>query len=204
MKQELHTKTTDKEDYTNSLLTRQSKWWKRLLNVQYPYKRNIVNLNPGFVLDIGCGVGRNLLHLGGNGIGIDHNETSIKECQARGLRAFTNTGFERTAYNKPGTFDSILLAHVAEHMTKVQAVELLAKYVHLLKENGQIIIITPQEAGYKSDDTHVEFIDFPKVRQIFEQLGFSRMRQYSFPFPKVFGKIFKYNEFVSIGQKGLY
>ena len=72
-------KPADREAYTSSLLTRESKWWKKLLNVQYPYKRNMISLKPGFVLDIGCGVGRNLPHLDGHGIGIDHNETSVVE-----------------------------------------------------------------------------------------------------------------------------
>lgn len=139
-------KTTEKEDYTNSLLTRESKWWKRLLNVQYPYKKNILSLKPGFVLDIGCGVGRNLLHLGGYGIGIDHNETSIMECKARGLKAYTSSEFESTGYNQSGKFDSILLAHVVEHMTKTDGIELLAKYLPCLKKNGKIILINPQEA----------------------------------------------------------
>ncbi len=194
-------KTTEKEDYTHSLLTRESKWWKKMLNVQYPYKRNIIGLHPGFVLDIGCGLGRNLLHLNGNGIGIDHNETSVKECRARGLNAFTNTEFEKTAYYKPGTFDSILLAHVAEHMGVAPAAALLRQYLPLLKENGKIIVITPQEAGYRSDDTHVEFINFYKVQEIFKQLGYRPVKQYSFPFPRAIGNMFKYNEFISIGER---
>lgn len=191
---------TDKENYTNSLITRQSKWWKKLLNVQYPYKKNINSLQPGFVLDIGCGVGRNLLHLGGNGVGIDHNPTSVEICTAQGLKAYTNTDFEQTSYNKPGTFDSILLAHVAEHMTQENTLGLLARYQYLLKSNGKIIVITPQEAGFKSDDTHVEFMDFEKVKKVFDGLQCHTLKQYSFPFPRFVGRFFKYNEFVSIGQ----
>ncbi|MCH5684783.1 hypothetical protein LWM68_11240 [Niabella sp. W65] len=38
---------TDKENYTRSLMTRQSKWWKKLLNVQYPYKKISEVLLPG-------------------------------------------------------------------------------------------------------------------------------------------------------------
>ena len=191
---------TDKENYTNSLITRQSKWWKKLLNVQYPYKKNINSLQPGFVLDIGCGVGRNLLHLGGNGVGIDHNPTSVEICTAQGLRAYTNADFEQSSYNKPGTFDSILLAHVAEHMTQKNTLELLAQYQHLLKSKGKIIVITPQEAGFKSDDTHVEFMDFEKVKKVFDGLQYHTLKQYSFPFPRFVGRFFKYNEFVSIGR----
>ncbi|MCH5684782.1 class I SAM-dependent methyltransferase [Niabella sp. W65] len=95
------------------------------------------------MLDIGCGVGRNLLHLEGNGVGIDHNPTSVAICTSQGLTAYTNTDFEQTEYNSPGTFDAILLAHVAEHMTQKNTIELLAQYRPLLKRNGKIIVITP-------------------------------------------------------------
>ncbi len=193
---------TDKENYTQSLITRQSKWWKKLLNVQYPYKKNIQSINPGFVLDIGCGVGRNLLHLNGHGIGIDHNPTSVEICTAQGLKAYTNIDFEQSPYNLPQTFDAILLAHVAEHMTQKDTVALLAQYQHLLKPNGKIIVITPQEAGFRSDDTHVEFMDFDKVKNVFNLLRCRTVKQYSFPFPRFAGRFFKYNEFVSIAQYG--
>lgn len=60
------------------------------------------------------------------------------------------------------------MAHVAEHMTLKQSVRLLIKYLPLVKNNGKLILITPQEAGYRSDDTHVEYIDFYKQREIIE------------------------------------
>lgn len=57
-------------------------------------------------------------------------------------------------------------------------------------------MITPQERGYRSDDTHVEFLDFDALRQIAESLGLRVERSYSFPFPRWAGRLFKYNEFV--------
>jgi hypothetical protein len=76
----------------------------------------------------------------------------------------------------------------------------LAQYQPLLKSKGKIIVITPQEAGFKSDDTHVEFMDFGKVKTVFNELQYQTIKQYSFPFPRFVGRFFKYNEFVSIGQ----
>jgi hypothetical protein len=40
--------------------------------------------------DVGCGLGRNLGHLDGNGVGVDHNAESVAIAQSRGLRAFRN------------------------------------------------------------------------------------------------------------------
>jgi SAM-dependent methyltransferase len=194
-------KPTNEKNYTDGLLYRQSAWWKKFFNVQYPYKYNIQRLKPGFVLDIGCGIGRNLLHLNGNGVGVDHNPTSIKVSKSRGLKAYTVDDFLKSSYNRPETFDSILLAHVAEHMTGDDVTKLLKQYLHLLKNDGRIIVITPQEKGFKSDDTHVQFMDFVTVKNLLKQINVNITRQYSFPFPRIIGHFFKFNEFISVAKK---
>ncbi len=194
-------KKTDGLEYTDLLMRKQMAWWKRLLNVQAPYRWNIRRLQPGFTLDIGCGIGRNLVHLQGQGVGVDHNPQSIGIARRQGLRALTPNDFFASDYNVPQQFDSILLAHVAEHMHLTEATELLKKYLPNLKAGGKIIIITPQEAGYKSDATHIEFMDFTKLRNIINQLGLELLHEYSFPFPRFVGRFFLYNEFVSVSRK---
>lgn len=201
MEKHLQGKPTNQKNYTDGLIYRQSAWWKKFFNVQYPYKWNIQRLKPGFVLDIGCGIGRNLLHLNGHGIGVDHNPTSIEVSKSRGLEAYNVEDFLASAYNTPETFDSILLAHVAEHMTEDDFVGLLKQYVHLLKANGKIIVITPQEKGFKSDDTHVQFMDFGIIKNMLKKVGFNNVKQYSFPFPRIIGHIFKFNEFITVATR---
>jgi len=193
-------KTQDKE-YAGRLYKNQYVWWKRLLDVQRPYRWNLRRLKPGFVLDIGCGIGRNLIHLDGKGIGIDHNLAAVEIAKKKGLQVFTPDEFHTSEYNIPLRFDSLLLAHVAEHMTEKEAIKLLEIYFPLLKNNGNLIIITPQETGYKSDATHVQFVNFDVQRRIIKALNLEFVRQYSFPFPRFFGSFFKYNEFISIGRK---
>ena len=194
-------KPTNEKNYTDGLLFRQSAWWKKFFNVQLPYKYNIQSLKPGFILDIGCGIGRNLLHLNGNGIGVDHNPTSVEVSRSRGLKAYTVDEFMDSSYNKPETFDSILLAHVAEHMNGNDFIKLLKQYTYLLKKNGKVIVITPQEKGFKSDDTHVQFMDFATIKELLNKIGFINIRQYSFPFPRIVGYFFKFNEFVSVATR---
>ncbi len=63
------------------------------------------------------------------------------------------------------------------------------------------MIVTPQEHGFRSDPTHVEFMDFVCVAVIVEALGLELVKQYSFPLPRPFGRVFKYNEFVTIACK---
>lgn len=195
------TKTTSKKEYTEGLISRQSKWWKTLFNVQAPYRFNIRRLKPGFVLDVGCGIGRNLLHLDGYGIGVDHNAASVEVCKQRGLTAFTVEDFKSAVYNEFERFDSLLFAHVAEHMTANDFANLLIEYLPFLKKGGKVIVITPQEYGYRSDDTHIQFMDFEKVKDIVTNKGLTIQQQYSFPFPRFVGKMFKFNEFVSVAIK---
>jgi len=193
--------TTKDDAYTVRLHEKQYIWWKTLFDLQRPYRWNLGRLNPGFMLDIGCGIGRNLLHINGNGVGIDHNDASVALARSKGLNTYTPDKFLKSEFNVPGRFDSILLAHVAEHMKEDDVMALLKSYIHLLRPQGRIIIITPQELGYRSDQTHVQFMDFDALRNILHKISLPLIKQYSFPFPRIFGRFFKYNEFICIGQK---
>jgi SAM-dependent methyltransferase len=200
-KQHKTTYTTADRPYAIRLATKEAVWWKRWLGVQAPYRWNLRRLEPGFTLDIGCGIGRNLLHLAGNGIGVDHKPHSIEIARARGLRAFTPDEFAKTPFNQPDGFDSLLLAHVVEHMTETEAVGLLKTYLHTLKAQGRVIFITPQELGHRADPTHVEFMDTAALERIARAAGLAPARAYSFPLPRLFGRLFKYNEFVLVAKK---
>jgi SAM-dependent methyltransferase len=193
---------THGKDYADRLIRLQTAPWKRWLDVQALHRWNLRRLNPGFTLDIGCGIGRNLLHLPGQSVGIDINEHCVRAARGRGLTAFTPDEFRRSAeYNRPGRFDSILLAHVAEHMTEDQAVALLEDYEALVRPDGTLILISPQEAGFRSDPTHVELMDFARLARISRRLGFQPERAFSFPFPRRAGRLFTYNEFVVVSRK---
>lgn len=69
--------STEGADYARRLQRIGDVWWKRVLNVQAPYRAHLRRLQLGFTLDVGCGIGRNLSHLDSNGIGVDHNAEAI-------------------------------------------------------------------------------------------------------------------------------
>jgi SAM-dependent methyltransferase len=192
--------TRDRE-YTERLLRLQRAPWKRWLDVQAPYRWNLRRLRPGFTLEVGCGIGRNLEHLRGHGVGLDHNPHSVAAARGFGLRAFTPEEFRDSSWAQPGRFDSLLLSHVAEHMTRPELVALLAEHLRFVRAGGQLILITPQEVGFQSDPSHVEFLDHRALRGVVEELGLRVTRELSFPFPRPLGRIFIYNEFVSVGEK---
>ena len=195
-------RSTSSEAYAQRLVRLQSARWKRWLDVQAVYRWNLRRLQPGFTLEIGCGIGRNLEHLRGQSVGVDTNEYCVRTATERGLIAFTPEEFaEASDYNRPARFDSLLLAHVAEHMTEDQAAALLEHYLPLLRPGGRVIAITPQEAGFRSDATHVQLMDFARLRRIAIRLGLEPERSFSVPFPRQVGHWFKYNEFVVVSRK---
>jgi SAM-dependent methyltransferase len=190
------------EDYAQRLIRLQDAPWKRLLRVQAVFRWNLQRLKPGFTLEIGCGIGRNLQHLRGQSVGVDTNEHCVRAARVRGLIAFTPDEFRAAPeYNRPSRFDTILLAHVAEHMHESEAVALLGQYLDLLRPGGRLVLIAPQEAGFRSDATHVELMDFARLQRISTRLGLVPERTFSFPFPRWAGRWFTYNEFVVVSRR---
>ncbi|MCU1595479.1 MAG: Methyltransferase domain [Frankiales bacterium] len=192
--------TTASDSYTQRLEALSGSRWKTLLDVQRPYRWNLRGLAPGRVLDIGCGLGRNLVHVDGNGVGVDHNARSVDAARARGLEAYLPDEFAISRHARPAAFDSLLLAHVLEHVSEATALELLRRYIGFVRPGGKVIVITPQERGFASDDTHMRFVDSAAAEAHFVEVGIEPMSHYSFPLPRPVGRVFRYNEFVTIGR----
>jgi len=184
--------------YTERLTRLSGAGWKQTLNVQAPYRWNLRRLRLGRVLDVGCGIGRNLAHLDGAGVGVDHNASSIAVARAAGLTVFTPAQFH--ASEAVGGFDSMLLAHVLEHLDEPVADALLEEYLPYLRPGGRILVITPQERGYRTDGTHVRFVDGEAAAAHLQRVGAVVDRNHSFPFPRAAGRVFPYNEFVVSGR----
>lgn len=193
------TADTKSSAYTRYLGERRG--WKRWVDVQAPYRWNLRRLRLGFTLDLGCGTGRNLAHLEGNGVGIDHNEHSVAAARARGLEAYTGAEFASSPHARPGRFDALLVAHVLEHMRLEEAIALVGQHLGYVRGGGRVVLITPQEAGFASDATHVDFTGFEELERVLGAHGLALERRYSFPFPRLAGRLFVHNEFVVVGRK---
>jgi SAM-dependent methyltransferase len=194
--------TTDADrEYALRLIRMQRVGWKRWLRAFDPYRWDLRRLKPGFTLEVGCGIGRNLRHLNGHGIGLDRNAAAVAAAREIGLRAFTPEEFRGSEWDEPESFDSLLLSHVAEHMRRDELAALLRAHLGYVRAGGQLILITPQEVGFRSDPTHVEFMDFARLRGVAEELHLIPVRDYSFPFPRPVGRVFIYNQFISVSRK---
>jgi SAM-dependent methyltransferase len=91
---------TKRLDYAERLQHLEAAWWKRLLDVQRPYRWNLRRSHLGCTLDLGCGIGRNLMNLDPGSVGIDHNRHSVAVARERGLTAYTTDEFLGSALSR--------------------------------------------------------------------------------------------------------
>ena len=177
--------------------------WKKFLHVQAPYAANIRRVCRGSVLDVGCGIGRNLVHLQGRGTGVDHNAASVLIAQSRGLKALTAEEFLQQ--NHPGDlhWDTLLISHVLEHLSQSEIEHLMATYLPFLAPTGRLVMICPQEWAYARDATHVQFLDLTDLGGIAARHSFKVSSAYSFPWPRQLGRWVPHSEFVVVADRGL-
>jgi SAM-dependent methyltransferase len=190
---------TNSDAYFKELNSNSTKLWKKFLPLQLPYKYNLRRQSLGKVLEIGAGLGRNQAFLD-DSVGVEHNPRSAQLCQSMGYRVLIPVNFHdefKSLKGPEAIFDSILMSHVLEHIEYENQVNVLKEYIPYLKSNGKIFLITPQEVGHKSTDSHITWTDFDRLEIIINQIGseFKVIKSFSFPFPRFFGKVFKYNEF---------
>ena len=195
----LKLKKTNTAEYALYLSKKDSSLWKKILFVQLPYYLNIKFMSLSKTLDIGCGTGRNLARLS-NSVGVDHNYFCVEACRNKGLIAYNPSEFHSNGSNYKSSFDTLLLSHVIEHMTYSDSISLINEYLPYLKNKSRIVIITPQIRGYKSDSTHVTYFDSLLIKKLLLDVGASPEGSRSFPLPIYFGRVFRNNELISVGN----
>ena len=197
---EAHTDTTDRE-YTERLVKLTGAGWKKKLDAQRPYRWNLQRLmGERRVLDVGCGIDRNLTALHPDSVGVDHNRYSVDHCRSLGLHAYTPAELETAEL---GTFEGMLMAHVVEHLAPGEEAQVIESYLPYLAPGSVVLLICPQERGFASDATHTTFFDTDKLSALCERVGLTVARTISFPFPRFAGKLFVYNEFVVVATTAL-
>jgi SAM-dependent methyltransferase len=189
---------TSGDDYALRLVALQSVTWKERLRFLDPYGWHIRVVCKGDVLEVGSGIGRNLRALKGRSLGVDHNKYAVEYANSKGLKSQTVDAF--FASNPPeAKFDTLLMAHLLEHIDESTQKVIFEKYLPYLRENGKIVLICPQEKGFNSDKTHIRWVDHATQVNLLESLGCTQIKTRSFPFSRKYGKIFIYNEFVAVG-----
>lgn len=181
--------------YTQRL---QAARWRNSQLIHGWFGRRAASLVRGRTLEVGCGIGRLLPYLGKDAVGIDTNPHSVAVAVREGLTALTAEEFPHSRFAIPGGYGTLLFAHVLEHMTTRRATNLVGTKLTYLTPGGRVVVIVPQEAGFRADPTHVESIDLPEIESIAQELALEVTEVSSFPFPRFLGRIFRFNETAAV------
>ena len=134
------------DDYSESVKTKEWEERSKLnlenlikslnkISIKYQKRQKEISL-----LDFGCGLGLTLEaanKIGWNAFGIEMNDFCLKFCRKRNQKVFSDL----TKINENTKFDIITLFDVIEHVSN--PTDLLKKLKTKLKENGFLIITTP-------------------------------------------------------------
>lgn len=198
---EIESTNTATKDYAHRLSRLSGLRWKKLLNVQLPYAVHTRRVCTGSVLDIGCGIGRNLGHLRGRGTGVDHNAEAVRLARLRGYEAYTDAEFFEETHLQDRRWDTVLMSHILEHLSRNEIDTLFETYAPFLVPGGRLVIICPQEWAYARDITHTTFLDTSALLSIAESHDFAALSAYSFPWPRWAGRWMPYGEFVVVAER---
>jgi len=191
---------TEEAGYAEQRLTAESAWWKRLLDVQRPYRSHLRRLRLGLVLEIAAGSAATSTTCAAPASRRSQPAGGGDRARARpgGVHA---RGAPRLPLGNAGTVRfAPLLARPRAHASGASD-GVGPRLPRSAGRRGRVVAITPQEAGFRSDPTHVEFMDFDAVEGLLRGAGLDVQVRYSFPLPRLTGPVFKYNEFVTIARK---
>ena len=146
------------------------------INLKHKYRLATSGMQPGKLLDIGCGVG-DFLHTaethGWECIGVEPSEDAKAIAQKR-MKGMIITSEELESFSD-GAFDVITMWHVLEHVDDIKWQ--VAQLQRLVKPSGRVVIAVP---NYKSYDgqyykEHWAAYDVPRHLNHFNRITLSKI-----------------------------
>ena len=174
-------------------------WLKRYLRQTF-FIDPIVRELKGYVLDIGCGLAPYLARYTDISLGIDACEANVGVCRRKGIQTIWA---DVNAFVQEKAFDTVLLAHVLEHLSEPNRA--LENAYLSTKIGGRIIVIVPGLVsflvGLNNLVGHKQFINEQYVDYYLLRKGCRKLKSYTFP-PFGFPYFSKYQELRLIYQVG--
>jgi hypothetical protein len=190
--------TTQHADYTQRLQRLEQARWKRLLDVQAPYRWNVRRLCPAGCSTWGAGSGApGPLRLTAPW-GSTTTPHSVAVARERGCTAFTPDDWPRAGSSaEPASYDTLLAAHLLEHLARGEAprCSLLPAAV---RPGGRVVLVTPQELGWRSDATARALGRADRAAPDRPGARAAGRHAAVVPFRAPAGRVFRYNEFVQV------
>lgn len=168
------------------------------------YLRNMLREVRGRTIDLGFGAGQLLERLPPGSLGLEVNPHLVEQARKEGLNAaLYDTTAERPLVDvvSPGTYSTLVLAHVAEHM------EDSAAFIHRILQScamlaiARIIFVVPGAKGFRFDSTHRTFV----TRRYLEEHGLLACEGYEVTVSRYFpgnhewiGKYYTFHEFMFV------
>jgi len=153
------------------------------------FKRNYLPFMPAdkdaVMIDVGCGIGCFLnfakKHGYTNVIGIDISKENVSFCEKMGFNV--KMADARTYLNeRDKEFSLVVFNEVIEHLEKQEVFDMLDAMKHSLKENGILLIKTPNMSNpyisltsRYSDFTHTIGFTEISLKQVLNAVGFSEV-----------------------------
>jgi len=104
------------------------------------------------ILDVGSGKGRNIKFLNELGflnvLGVEINKDLVDFANSNNLNSIVVEDFSASKEK----FDVVLFSHVIEHFNHGDLLEFLEYYFSCVKDQGEVVILTPLESNFFYDD----------------------------------------------------
>lgn len=151
------------------------------------YLRSAAAQLQGPTLDFGCGIGELLERLPPGSRGLEYNRATVAHCRSRGLDVAWYDGmaddWRLSDLSAADGLQSMVVSHVLEHLEG--PMDILNKLLRAAERIGiaRVLAIVPGRAGFRSDPTHLTFVDQAMLRQatIVAGTGFEPVSARYFP-----------------------
>ena len=146
------------------------------INLKHKYRLATNGMQPGKLLDIGCGVG-DFLHTaemhGWECIGVEPSEDAKAIAQKR-MKGMIITSEELESFSD-GAFDVITMWHVLEHVDDLKWQ--VAQLQRLVKPSGRVVIAVPNYKSYEGQyyKEHWAAYDVPRHLNHFNRITLSKI-----------------------------